>query len=205
MIKILLLTAMLLVGTGCSKKSVVAIEKDAKIVAVGDSLTFGYGGGGVNYPQELSKIIERKVENEGVSGDTSAQVLTRLERIIQDDQPTHVLLSIGGNDMLRHVGDNEIKSNIYQIIDKLEEQKIQVILVAQPRPKSTGLIFGLSDADFYKEVAEKKNLILINNAFSSLLSKQEYKSDMIHLNAIGYKKVAEAIAKDFSDKKLIKK
>ena len=47
--------------SACSKQDIKRIEKDSKVVVIGDSLTFDYGGSGVSYPEELAKIIERRV------------------------------------------------------------------------------------------------------------------------------------------------
>ena len=189
--------------SACSKQDVKRIEKDSKIVAIGDSLTSGYGGTGINYPDELAKIIERRVVNAGVSGDTTQLVLQRIDKIIQDETPSFAILAIGGNDMLRGVKDEIIKENIYKIIDKLEKSDVTVIILAEPRPKTLGMLFNLSDAAFYKEIAQKKNLFLISNTFSDLLSKDEYKSDIIHLNDKGYKKAAQEIANSLKNEKFI--
>ena len=105
--------------------------------------------------------------------------------------------------MLRRVNDEEIKKNIIATIEKLEVHGIKVILIAEPRPRATGMILGISDAAFYKEIAEKKDLVLINDAFSKFLNNEEYKSDLIHLNAKGYTKTAEKIAEQLKEKKLI--
>lgn len=203
--KIIYFLLLLILGSlsACSKQDIKRIEKDSKVVAIGDSLTFGYGGNGVNYPDELAKTIERRVVNSGVNGDTTQQVLHRIDKIIQEETPSFVILAIGGNDMLRGVGDDVIKENIYAIIDKLEKSDVTVIILAEPRPRTLGMIFNLSDASFYKEIAQNKKLFLINNVFSDLLSKDEYKSDLIHLNGRGYKKAAEQIANALIKQKIV--
>jgi acyl-CoA thioesterase I len=198
---LLILSTFLL--SGCKKQEVKPIEQNEKIVAVGDSLTFGYGGRGTTYPEELGKIIKRQVVNEGVSGATSAQVLTRIDDVIKNESPSYVLLAIGGNDMLQRVNDEDIKRNIIDTIEKLESNGIKVILVAEPRPRAIGMILGISDAAFYKEIADKKDVILISDAFTKYLNNEEYKSDLIHLNAKGYVKTAEKIAESLKDNKLI--
>lgn len=200
---LIIFTLLIFTISGCNKHEVKIIEQNDKIVAVGDSLTFGFGGGGTTYPEELAKIIKRQVVNEGVSGHTSAQVLERIDNIIQKEKPAYVLLAIGGNDMLRRVNDEDIKKNIINIIEKLEHSGVKVILIAEPRPRSNGLIFGISDADLYKEIAKKKGILLIGDAFTKFLNNEKYKSDFIHLNAQGYIKAAEKIAEELKSNKLI--
>ena len=196
-------TLLMFTISGCNKHEVKIIEQNDKIVAVGDSLTFGFGGMGTTYPEELAKIIKRQVVNEGVSGNTSTQVLDRIDDIIQKEAPSYVLLAIGGNDMLRRVNDEDIKRNIIDIIEKLEKNGVKVILLAEPRPRYTGMLLEISDASFYKEIAKKKDILLISDAFTKFLNSEEYKSDLIHLNAKGYIKTAEKIAEELKKNKLI--
>lgn len=163
-------------------------------VAIGDSLTYGFGTDKLNsYPQQLSNRLGIKIINEGKNGDTSLGVLTRLDSILERHSPSVVLLSIGGNDMLRGVSDKIIIENISNIIDRLRQNNVQVILIAEPRPSLKGALISLSDANFYWSIAREKKIPIIENVFSSLLSKPEYRSDMIHLNAIGYAKAADMI------------
>lgn len=192
-IKKILIIVFFLFLASCSEKKPV-IERSSNIVALGDSLTFGYGGNGTTYPQELQKIIEIKVINEGISGDTSKDVLDRLPSVMDNKPISLVILAIGGNDMLRGSNDIEITSNINQIIDYFKSLNIEVVLLAEPRPSSAGLIVGLNDAKFYKKIAQEKNILLIEEAFSNPLSKKELKSDLIHLNSQGYREVANKVA-----------
>lgn len=200
---LIIFTLSIFVISGCNKHEVKSIEQSDKIVAVGDSLTFGFGGSGTTYPEELAKIIKRQVINEGVSGNTSDQVLERIDDIIKKEAPSYVFLAIGGNDMLRKVNDEDIKRNITNIIEKLEQNGVKVILLAEPRPRFTGMMLGISDAAFYKEIAQKKDILLIGDAFTKFLNNEEYKSDLIHLNAKGYIKTAEKIAEELKKNKLI--
>lgn len=202
MIKNILLTTLILLS-GCEKNTVTPIDKNDIIVAVGDSLTFGYGGSGVNYPQQLGIIIKRQVINEGVNGDTSAKVLVRIDDILKKQMPSYILLSIGGNDMLNRISDQEIKSNILAIIDKIHNNNVKVILISEPRPKTIGIIIGLDDAKFYKEISSEKNVLLISDVFSKNLNDENLKSDLIHLNNKGYIKTAEKIAEFLKNNKLI--
>ena len=198
LIKKILITVIFLLLASCSDKKT-SLERSSNIIALGDSLTFGYGGNGVTYPSELEKIIGIKVINEGISGDTSKDVLDRLPTVIDNKPISLIILSIGGNDMLRGINEAEIVSNINQIIKYFKNLNIEIILMAEPRPNSAGLIVGLNDAKFYKKIADENNILLIEEAFSKPLSNQNLKSDLIHLNSQGYKYVANKVA-DFLKK-----
>lgn len=179
--------------TGCNNKKVIPIGSGT-IVAFGDSLTFGYGAGMDNsYPSKLSNILNRPVINAGVNGDTSTTALSRLPDVLEQHDPSLVLLAVGGNDMLRGESRN-LHANLVKTIDMIEASGSQVVLVAEPLPSLAAMLSGLDDAPVYEAVAKEKKILLIEDVFSDALSNQSYKSDPIHLNATGYKVVAEQIA-----------
>ena len=84
--------------------------------------------------------------------------------------------------------------NLKAMIKLAKERKIQVILLAVPRP---GLI--LSPLKQYQQVADDMQIVIENNILSNILQQPQYHSDMIHPNALGYQKIAQAIA-DLLDK-----
>lgn len=183
-----------LILTGCAQEKLAFLGPSDKIVALGDSLTYGYGAKQEEaYPAVLSKNTGRIVINEGINGDTTAGGLNRVQEIIDREQPALIILSLGGNDMLRKVPETTTIDNLSKTIDIIKGNNIQVVLMAEPRPSAVGAAIGLSDADFYKDIAKDKNIPLIENTFSKYLSKQEFKSDLIHLNAKGYELVAKDV------------
>lgn len=201
--KKIILSIVILCLSACSKK-ITELPENAKIVAFGDSLTYGYGASPEeSYPARLEYLINRKVINSGVNGNTTKDGLNRLEEII-NMKPSLVILGLGGNDMLQKKPTIETINNLKQIIEKLKEKNINVILLAVPKPSIFGLVGGLSDADFYEKIAKEEKIELISS-YSKNLSKEENKSDPIHLNAKGYALVAEDIAKKFKEFGLVKK
>lgn len=183
---------------GCSEKKEPILLTDT-IVSFGDSLTFGYGAQeNESYPYKLKEIIGYNVINEGINGDTAQNGVKRIVEVVQEHQPKLVLLSLGGNDMLRQSSQN-LESNLKNIIQFLKSKNIEVVLIAEPQPSMMGQTFGLSDAKVYEKVAKDENILLIENVFSKYLSKEELKSDLIHLNAKGYEKVAQDVAKKLKD------
>lgn len=186
---------------GCSNKKMERLPVDATILAFGDSLTFGYGAPQTDsYPVKLSQEIQRKVINAGVNGDTTEDGLNRIEQALNEHNPKLIIIGLGGNDMLRGVNPDTIKNNLKRLIEISQKQGVRVILLAEPQPNGLALIAGLSDSNIYEEVAKETDTLLISKVYSKWLSKQEYKSDLIHLNAKGYEKVAKDIAEFLKDK-----
>lgn len=181
---------------GCGDKVVVnKLPKGAKVVALGDSLTYGYGAErGQDYPSVLSKKTAWQIDNMGINGDTSADVLARLDKVMQKS-PRLVLLGIGGNDVLRRVPSDKTTHNITQIIKRLQDGGIQVVLIAQPH-LSVSAVFGkASDNPIYQKIATNTQVPLVAKLWSNILSDKSLKSDQIHANAQGYAYFAEGIYK----------
>lgn len=181
------------------------INKDETIIAFGDSLTFGMGAKPIeSYPERLAEITGYHVVNAGLNGDTAKGALKRLHKEVEENNPALVILGLGGNDMLKK-NDDELEENLILLVNYLKEKNIQVVLLATPKPDYLGGMVGyLTDAPVYKDVAIKTQTFLIQDVYSQYLSKNEYKSDLIHLNSKGYNLVAEKIAKELKDKQFIK-
>lgn len=191
--KVIITIATTLLISACSEK-LPPIHKESTIVAFGDSLTFGKGAtNDKSYPAQLELITGYKIINTGLNGDTANNGKERIYSVVEEYSPDVVILSLGGNDMLRR-NTQSLKSDLSSIVEYLQSSKIKVILLAEPNPQIT--IMGLKDASVYKEIAQKYNLFLLENKFSKYLVNDTYKSDMIHLNELGYQKVAEDIADD---------
>lgn len=181
---------------GCGDKVVVnKLPKGAKVVALGDSLTYGYGAErGQDYPSVLSKKTAWQIDNMGINGDTSADVLARLDKVMQKS-PRLVLLGIGGNDVLRRVPSDKTTHNITQIIKRLQDGGIQVVLIAQPHLSVSAAFGKASDNPIYPKIATNTQVPLVAKLWSNILSDKSLKSDQIHANAQGYAYFAEGIYK----------
>lgn len=189
----LLLSTLLI--TACSRKpSGRVLARGSKVLALGDSLTEGYGATpDTAYPAVLAQLTGWEVVNGGVSGDTSADVLVRLPALLAQ-QPQLVLLGIGGNDFLRRVAENETRHNIGRTLDAIHEAGIPAVLIAEPHLTTAALLTGsLSDHPMYAELAREKNVPLLADAWSDVLSNKSLKSDQIHANAAGYKVFSEKL------------
>lgn len=202
--KILILTLSLLI-ISC-KDNQITLEHNETIVAFGDSLTVGYGAAPEeSYPTKLSEITGYKVINAGLSGDTAANGKSRIVEIVEQYKPKAVIVSLGGNDMLKQEAKN-LENDLNQIVTYLKTKKILVIMLAQPRPNLLAVSndgFQFSDANVYEKVADKQNVILLKNIFSTYFNDKDYKSDLIHLNSDGYNLVAEDIANNLKKEKVL--
>ncbi|WP_227429495.1 GDSL-type esterase/lipase family protein [Psychrobacter sp. I-STPA6b] len=185
--------------SGCgSKPQGQHIAKGSNVVALGDSLTYGYGASTETaYPTVLAGLTGWQIKNEGVNGNTSADVLARLDGIIAQ-KPDLVLLGIGGNDVLRRVQPATTKANITQIVQRLKSANIPVVLIAQPHFSASALFGKASDNPVYQEVADSEDVPLLTSSdggWSAILSDDSLKSDQIHANEAGYRQFAENLHK----------
>lgn len=200
---------LLIIFTGCSKNyEYQTLKPGDKIIAFGDSLTFGYGSDNINYPTYLSEITGYNVVNYGINGDTTTTGLARLEEILIKEKPQLIILSLGGNDLLQKIPLNIIKDNLRKMIDIIKRNNIQVVLLAEPQPRIMDLVMGqsiisLNDATLYEEISKENKIYNINKVYSVLLSDKENKSDLIHLNEKGYIKAAKLIAEQLKNQKII--
>jgi len=186
---LLLTAALLLAGCGQKAATLPRLSQTDVVVAFGDSLTFGTGATeDESYPAVLSKLIGRTVIRAGVPGEVTAQGLERLPEVVSEHKPRLVIVCLGGNDMLRKVADAEIRRNLGAIVKTLKERGVAVVLVGVPRP---ALI--TSAPEFYAEVAKEFGVPYEGKVVTSVLYSNETKSDPIHPNAKGYRRMAEAI------------
>ncbi|OFN61993.1 MULTISPECIES: arylesterase [Eikenella] len=170
-----------------------AIPEGSAVLALGDSLTYGYGAAPTAaYPVQLATLTGWKVINGGVSGDTTADALARLPELMRQ-HPKLVIISIGGNDFLRKLPESTTRANIGKIIQTVQTASIPAVLVAIPH-FTVGALFGkLSDHPLYHEIAEQYQIPLLSGAWSEILGDKDLKSDQIHANAEGYRKFAELL------------
>lgn len=203
----LLIAALLVLGSGCSRKpQFLPVPEGSSVLAIGDSVTFGTGvGPGQDYPSKLARRTGWAIKNHGVPGDTSAGVRERIEEALTESNPALVLLEIGGNDFLRRTPGAEVKANIRAILQHVKSRGIPVVLIAVPQFSPIGAAVGsLPDAPLYAELAKEEGVPLIPDVFADVLSDRSLKSDPIHPNGEGYQAMAEGIAKALAGMGLFK-
>jgi acyl-CoA thioesterase I len=185
-----------------------ATEADAapcRIAVLGDSLTAAYGLDVADgFPARLEQALRERgydcaVLDAGVSGDTSAGGLARLDWMLAD-QPSHVIVELGGNDGLRALPPEQMAQNLDQIIARLEDEGIPVLLTGMLAPPNLGRDYGDAFAAVFPELAEKHDVplypfFLEGVAGDALLNQ----GDGIHPTAQGIGTIVENILPTVTD------
>lgn len=191
----LALLVVILTTAGCGAPELELLPTGGRILAFGDSLTYGVGTTRENsYPAVLSELTGLEVINAGVSGETTAGGLTRLERVLDESQANLMILLEGGNDILQNRNQAETKANLAAMIGMAKARDIPVVLLGVPEKK----LFS-SAAPLYEELAEEHQLVFNGSLVAGLLRSPSYKSDPVHLNSKGYRKMAESIHELLTD------
>ncbi|WP_026608741.1 arylesterase [Methylocaldum szegediense] len=166
------------------------LPAEAKVLAFGDSLTFGTGADSAqSYPSVLQGIIGREVINAGVPGETSAEGLARLPAVLDEHQPALLILCHGANDFLRGLSEQQAANNIRAMVKLAKDRGIGVVLIAVPK---FGLMF--SPPEFYAKIAEEFSIPFDTGTLSRIIRDNSLKSDAVHPNGSGYRMLAEAVA-----------
>lgn len=180
---------------GCSEPRLKQISPGGTILAFGDSLTAGVGASQPeSYPAVLAELSGRSVINAGVSGEVTADGLQRLPGLLSQHEPELLILLEGGNDILRNQPSARVLSNLAQMIELARANDVPVVLIGVPEKN----LFS-SSAPLYKELAEQYDVVFEGKLLGSLLRTASYKSDPIHLNAKGYRAMAEGIYELLAD------
>jgi acyl-CoA thioesterase-1 len=142
----------------------VAAAEPLKIVALGDSLTAGYGlPGDAAFPARLQKALEAKgrdvtIVNAGVSGDTTTGGLDRLAWSVPDGTDA-VILELGANDALRGVDPDVTKATLDKILDRLSKRNIPVLLAGMQAPRNMGPEYVKAFDAIYPALASKYQVV----------------------------------------------
>lgn len=194
----LLLAAMMVLSLAACGDKVPKIAKLAStdvVLAFGDSLTYGTGAKAEDsYPVVLGQLIGRTVVRAGVPGEQTAGGLERLPEVLDEHKPRLVIVCLGGNDMLRKGAPEHIEANLRKILTEIKSRGLDAMLIGVPAPALIA-----SPPEFYGKLAREFAIPYEGDIITSVLYKSELKSDPIHPNAAGYRKVAEAVAKLMRD------
>lgn len=166
------------------------LSDNAIILSFGDSLTFGTGvnSNTQSYPAILSQLTGLKTVNAGIPDEVSGQGLKRLPQLLKNMKPSLVILCHGGNDILRRLSRQQLKTNLQKMIELIQNANIDVVLVAVPE-----FSFTMTPPDLYEELAAQYNIPIETDILSSIERDPNMKSDQIHPNILGYKHMGESI------------
>lgn len=181
----------LLIGYGLFGAAVNVRAEPLTILALGDSLTAGYGlNQEDSYPVRLQAALKAKgldvlVVNAGVSGDTSAGGLSRLNWSLQP-MPHLAIVELGANDGLRGLEPAQTKANLDGIVASLKEHKVTVLLTGMLAPPNLGKDYGAEFQAIYPDLAAQHDVTLYPFFLDGVAALPHLnQDDGIHPNAQG--------------------
>jgi acyl-CoA thioesterase-1 len=186
---LILMSSLLLVCACGGPPPLTPLAADAVILAFGDSLTRGTGAApGDGYPEALAELTGMRVINDGVPGEVTRRGVARLPASLAAHAPDLVVLVHGGNDMLRRQSGRQAAENLARMIELIRAQGAEVVMLAVPGPSLT-----LSPPAWYEEVAVTHGVPMDDGILASLMRDASMKSDQVHFNRAGYRRMAEAV------------
>jgi acyl-CoA thioesterase-1 len=173
------------------------------VVVLGDSIAAGYG---VEPEEAYPALLQEKVKaaglnftviNAGVSGDTSADGLNRINWLLR--RPVDVLvLELGGNDGLRGIPVSTTETNLQTIIDRTKQKypNARVVIAGMQMPKNMGEDYTTAFKNMYPALAKKNHATLVPFLLEGVGGRPELNQpDHIHPTAAGHRIVAENVWK----------
>ncbi len=142
-----------------------AVADPVRLVVLGDSLTAGYGlPPGAGFPARLEAALRERgrdvtVIDAGVSGDTTSGGLSRLEWSVGTDAQA-VIVELGGNDMLRGIDPARTAENLNQIVGRLTDRGLPVLVAGMRAPRNLGEAYGDAFDALFAAVAERHGAAL---------------------------------------------
>jgi acyl-CoA thioesterase I len=176
-----------------------AKEHEMVIVALGDSLTAGYGlPQNESFPAKLEAALKAQgravtVVNAGVSGDTSNAALQRLDWALPEDASA-VIVELGGNDALQGIPPEGTKAALAKIIEQLHAKGLPVLIAGMESPRNMGKEYVTAFAAIYPDLAERYGAVLYPFFLDGVaLDDRLMQEDGIHPNAKGVERIVEGI------------
>jgi acyl-CoA thioesterase-1 len=176
-----------------------AAERPVNIVALGDSLTAGYGlAASEAFPARLQRALSAKglaakVANAGVSGDTAAGGLARLDWSVPEGTDA-VILELGANDALRGFDPAITRKALQAMLDRLQTRKIPVLLCGMLAPPNMGAEYGRAFNAIYPDLAAQTGAILYPFFLAGVAADPKLnQSDGLHPTAAGVAVIVDRI------------
>lgn len=186
-------------------------EEEKVILFFGNSLTAGYGLDDPSraFPGLIQQRLDSlgyeqyKVVNAGLSGETTAGGLNRLDWVLERQPVDIFVLELGANDGLRGIDPEETRKNLEAMIEKVREAnpEVKIILAGMMVPPSMGPEYSRAFRQVFPEVAEEKNVALIPFLLEDVAGEAELnQGDGIHPTEEGQKILAENVWEVLEDK-----
>ena len=203
---VLLLTILFLAGCSEEPQNRVQTKREEPvniemktIVAIGDSLTAGFGvDPSESYPALLEKKLQANnypytVVNAGVSGETSSGTLARIDWILTR-KPELVIVGTGANDGLRGISVNLLEENLREIVTQLKENNVAVLLTGMKMVYNLGPEYVSQFNAVYPRIAQEMEVELMPFFLEDVATRTNLNlEDGIHPNSEGYKIIVENI------------
>ena len=181
----------------CLSGAANAETRPLRILAFGASIVAGYGLDAQDaLPAQLetalrARGIDATVINSGVSGETSAGGLARLDWALADD-PDLVILDLGGNDALRGIDPKTTEANLDAIVTRLQQEKRGVLIAGMLAPPNLGADYAAAFNAVFRTVAERHDVVLYPFILDGVVMDPRLnQEDGIHPNAAGVKVIVE--------------
>ena len=175
------------------------IDSRPRVVFLGDSITAGLG---LTPEEAYPTLIQQKVDaeslgyqvvNAGVSGDTSAGGLSRLDWAL-DGEVKVMVVALGGNDGLRGLPPEELQKNLATIIERAQARKIAVVIAGMEAPPNFGQTYTVSFRRVYADLAKQYGVPLIPFLLQGVAGIEGLNQrDGIHPTAEGARTVADNV------------
>jgi acyl-CoA thioesterase I len=176
-----------------------AVAAPVKILALGTSLTQGYGlPPGTDFTVQLQAALKKAgidavVTNAGVSGDTSAGGLARLDWSLAD-HPDAAIVELGGNDMLRGIAPGETEKNLRAILDRLKAAHVKVLLTGMHAQHNLGADYVKAFDAIYPRLARDTHVLFYPFILDGVaLNPELNQADGMHPNPAGVKIIVARI------------
>jgi len=164
---------------------------ETRILVLGDSLSAGYGLPAAEaFPAQLEQALRRsgqavRVINAGVSGDTTAGGLARLDWALAE-RPQLVIVQLGANDALRGLDPEQARANLDAILTRLQREGAQVLLAGMRAPRNLGPAYYTKFDRIYGDLARKHRVALDPFFLEGVALRPELnQADGLHPNAKG--------------------
>ena len=194
-----LFVAFLLIAAGVATGAGPSAAETYRIVAFGDSLMAGYQlAPGESFPEKLEAALKARghdvvIANAGVSGDTSSGGLSRLDWSVPDDTDL-VILGLGANDMLRGVSPEITAKNIEEMIVRLQERKIDILLAGMLAAPNLGPDYANAFNSIYPRLAEQYDLAFYPFLLEGVATQRDLLlEDGMHPNAAGIDRMVQGV------------